>query len=128
MYTYVFFFHIDIQSMMMYTKQRFNALVRDQLQISSKLTLQEFGAMQLPPFKHSGEHTAKRYKKHNSMICLNRKTRIESTSISENFYKDDKGEKLFVMGAIIAWLLSSSISVSLCFITFFLVSVLFIVP
>ncbi len=100
MYTYVFFFHIDIQSMMMYTKQRYNALVRDQLQISSKLTPQEFGAMQLPPFKHSGEHTAKRYEKHDSMIYLNRKTRIESTCISENFYEDDKGERLFVTVAM----------------------------
>jgi hypothetical protein len=54
--------------MMMYTKQRYDALVRDQLQIGSKLTPQEFGAMQLPPFKHSGEHTAKRYKKYNSLI------------------------------------------------------------
>jgi hypothetical protein len=100
--------------------------VRYQLQISSKLTPQEFGAMQLPPFKHSGEHTAKRYKKHNSMVCLNRKIRTESICISENFYKDDKAEKLFVTGAIIAWLPSSSISASLCFITFFLVSVVFI--
>ena len=58
MYTYVF--HIDIQSMMMYTKEKYNVCVRAQLQISSSLTVQEFGPVHLPPFEHCGKQTAKK--------------------------------------------------------------------
>ncbi len=72
--------------MMMYTKQTYNVLVRAQLQISCRLTVQEFGEVQLPPFKHCDEHTAKKYNEKETLVSSsNHKIRIKFASVTMNF-------------------------------------------
>jgi hypothetical protein len=55
-----------------------------------RLTVQEFGEMHLPPFEHSGKHTAMKWKNNQTpIICFNHKRDLESTSILVDFYENE---------------------------------------